>query len=225
MATVLTKHFLKLPLWFQSIKDVSATKSGIMNLPTILGVVVCTILSSCFVSWLGYYTPFMYITPVVASIGAGLLSTLQVHSGHAEWIGYQALYGIGLGFGMSQPMVVVQAVLAPADIPTGTAIINFMQSIGGAIFLCVAQNVFNNILLQRLVRDAPTADAAKIVATGATSLQSVVAQDLLPSVLEAYNSAITQAFYVGVALVAVSIFGALPIQWISVKGKKIEAGA
>lgn len=167
----------------------------------------------------------MYIAPVVASIGAGLLSTLQVDSNHPKWIGYQALYGIGLGFGMSQPMVVVQAVLAPADVPTGTAIITFMQSIGGALFVSVAQNVFNNILLQRLAQDAPTADASKIAATGATMLRSVVPQDLLPSVLEAYNSAITQAFYVGVALAAVSILGALPVQWISVKGKKIEPGS
>ena len=196
-----------------------------MNLPTILCVVICTILSGGLVGGLGYYTPFMYIGPIVASIGAGLLSTLQVDSGHAKWIGYQALYGIGLGFGMSQPMVVVQAVLAPVDVPTGTAIMTFMQSIGGALFVAVAQNVFNNSLLQRLAQDAPTADAAKIAGTGATTLHSVVPQSLLPSVLEAYNSAITQAFNVGVALAAVSILGALPIQWISVKRKTIEPGA
>jgi hypothetical protein len=196
-----------------------------MNLPTILGVVICTILSSGFVSGLGYYTPFMYIAPVVASIGAGLLSTLKVDSGHAKWIGYQTLYGIGSGFGMSQPMVVVQAVLAPADVPSGTAIITFMQSIGGALFVSVAQNVFNNTLLQRLAQDAPTADAAKIAATGATMLRYVVPENLLPSVLDAYNSAITQAFYVGVALAAVSILGGFPLQWISVKEKKIGPGA
>ena len=37
-----------------------------------------------------------------------MLSTLQVDSGSPAWIGYQALTGIGIGFGLQQAAVAVQ---------------------------------------------------------------------------------------------------------------------
>ena len=40
------------------------------------------------------------------AIGVGLLSTLTPDSGHAKWIGYQCIAGIGIGFGMQQPLIV-----------------------------------------------------------------------------------------------------------------------
>lgn len=44
-------------------------------------------------------------------------------------------------------------------------------------------------------------------------------------VLTAYNNALTQTYYVSVAMAALSIFGALGMEWKSVKGKKIETVA
>ena len=54
-------------------------------------------------------------------------------------------------------------------------------------------------------------------------LRHVVSEDVLPAVLVAYSNAITESFYVAVAMAAISIIGVLPVQWLSVKGKKIEA--
>ncbi|EAW08881.1 MDR family MFS transporter [Aspergillus clavatus NRRL 1] len=214
-----------LPIWFQAIKGVSATKSGIMNLPMLLGTVILSLLSGAMISYFGYYTPFMLAATVMMSIGGGLLSTLKVDSGHAAWIGYQALYGIGVGMGLQQPMIVVQTAVEAQDVPSATAIVMFMQTLGGALFVSVTQNVFQNQLFKNLTAQVPSVDPAAVMRAGATMLQRSVSKDVLPAVLSAYSSAITQAFYVGVALAAVSLFGALPIQWLSVKGKKIEMHA
>ncbi|KAE8379042.1 major facilitator superfamily domain-containing protein [Aspergillus bertholletiae] len=208
-----------LPMWFQSIKGVSATKSGIMNLPTVLAVVIFSITSGGLVGALGYYTPFMIIAPVIAAIGAGLLSTLQMDSSNATWIGYQILYGVGVGCGLQQPIVAVQGALAPADLPTGTVIVMFMQTIGGAIFMSVGQNVFQNQLMRNLATQAPSVDAAKVLQAGATMLRKTVSSDMLPVALKAYNSAITEAFYVAVAMAVLALPGGLVMQWISVKGR------
>lgn len=89
-----------LPIWFQAIKGSSATKSGIMSLPLILGLVIISIIGGGLITTLGYYTPFIIASAVLMSIGAGLLTTLETDSGHAKWIGYQALFGFGVGFGM-----------------------------------------------------------------------------------------------------------------------------
>ncbi|PQK17911.1 hypothetical protein BB8028_0009g01110 [Beauveria bassiana] len=215
-----------LPIWFQSIQGSSAVNSGIKSLPLILGLVVLSIISGGFVSALGYYTPFMIASAVLMAVGAGLLSTLEIDSGRNAWIGYQCIFGFGVGLGMQQPMVAMQASLQAADVAVGTAIIIFSQTLGGALFICVAQNVFQNKLKEVIgAANIPglTLDAVNYV--GATGARKHFEGEALAVVLSAYNTAITNCFYVAVALATLSMVGAAFTPWNSVKGKKIEMAA
>jgi hypothetical protein len=198
---------------------VTATQSGIMTLPMILGMITMSLLSGILVTLTGYYTPFMLVSPVLSSVGAGLLSTLQVGSGHSQWIGYQALYGMGIGIGIQQSVISIQTVLSPDDMPSATAILMFMQTLGGTIFISIAQTIFHTSLLRNLRTEAPAVDAVAIARAGANSFRDQVDGDLIPAVLRAYNSAIVYAFYVAVAVGVLAIFGALPMKCISVKRK------
>lgn len=211
-----------LPIWFQAIKGASATKSGIMNIPMILGLVIVSIISGGVITTVGYYTPFVIASTVFMAIGAGLLSTLQPDSGHSEWIGYQAMFGIGVGLGMQQTLIAIQAVLPAADIPIGTAIVMFSQTLGGALFISVAQNVFQNSLLKHVKSAVPDIDPALVLSTGATELVHAIPSRFLTGVRQAYNDAVTDTFYVAVALAVMTIFGSAFFEWKSVKGKKLE---
>lgn len=75
---------------------------------------------------------------------AGLLTTFDPSTGSQKWIGYQTMFGFGVGFGMQQALIAVQAVLPARDVPVGTAIVMFCQTLGGALFISVGQNVFTN---------------------------------------------------------------------------------
>lgn len=46
----------------------------------------------------------------------------------------------------------------------------------------------------------------------------------LPLVIEAYNTALTRCFYAGLAMSVVGFVGCFGMEWVSVKGKKIEVG-
>ncbi|KAK3116566.1 MFS sugar transporter [Teratosphaeriaceae sp. CCFEE 6253] len=214
-----------LPIWFQAIKGTSAVGSGIRNIPMILSLVIFSAVAGGAVSYLGYYTPFTLASSVLMAIGAGLLATLKVDSGSGAWIGYQILFGAGVGLGMQQTLVAVQTVLPREDIPIGTAIVMFSQTLGGALFISVAQNVFTNTLLQNLKKAVPNLDPAVVLATGATSLKDVISSEYLPGVQVAYNKSLQNTFYVAVAMSVVSIFGSALLEWKSVKGKKIEMAA
>ncbi|KAL3460667.1 MFS general substrate transporter [Aspergillus heterothallicus] len=214
-----------IPIWFQAIKNASATKSGIMNLPMLLSTVIAAMLAGGLVTTFGYYTQFLFLSPILMAIGAGLLSTFEVDTGHAAWIGYQVILGMGIGMGQQQPLIVVQAVLPVEDHPTGTALMVFAQTLGGALFISVGENIFHNKLLTNLASQAPGIDAQAVVAAGATMIREVVPESALPDVLVAYNDAICQTFYVGLAMAIFTILGSFPIQWISIKGKKLDMGA
>jgi EmrB/QacA subfamily drug resistance transporter len=211
-----------LPIWFQAVKGASAVHSGIMNLPMLIGVVVFSVFAGGVVTVVGYYAPFMIAGTAIASIGFGLITTFAPDTPAPVWIGYQILIGAGMGLGFQQPFIAVQTVLDMKDVPTGTSIITFMQTLGGALFVSVAQNVFTNKLVQYIAKYVPGLDPQVVLAAGATSIQHSIDPALLPGVTRAYSDALTQTFIVFVAMVVLSIIGALAVEWKSVKGKKIE---
>lgn len=212
-----------LPIWFQAIKGASAFKSGIMCIPMVLSLVLANIFTGIGTTVIGYYAPFYYAGLLLASIGAGLLSTFETTTGHDKWIGYQVLYGFGIGFGMQQPLITVQTVLPLKQIPTGTALVMFMQTFGGALFVSVAQNIFNNRLITELPKQAPGIDPEIILHTGATSLAKSLPANLLAGVKEAYNTALTETFYIAVAMACLMVIAAVFVEWKSLKARKPEA--
>ncbi|QSS61569.1 hypothetical protein I7I51_03746 [Histoplasma capsulatum] len=209
-----------LPIWFQAIKGVSAVNSGINILPTMLSVVVGGIAAGTLVSKIGYYTPFMILSTVFSSVGTGLMITFTKETGHAKWIGYQVLYGFGLGTGMQHGHMAAQTVLPKKDVPIGAALMLFAQSLGGAIFIAVGQNVFTNGLASRLAT-IPGIDVSTLVDGGATTLRDhIKSPKILDRVLSEYNDALLEAFHVAFALACLSLLGGLAMEWRNVKRQK-----
>ena len=213
-----------LPIWFQAVKGASAVNSGLMNLPMLISLVLTSIISGGLVTVVGYYTPFMIIGSVLMPIGYGLISTFHPGIAHDKWIGYQIIAGAGVGLGMQQPLMAVQTVLDIKDVPTGTSVIVFLQTLGGALFISICENIFTNYLSTYVKEYVPGLDPKVVLATGATGIQSVIPADQIDGVILAYSDALAKTFVVSTALAAMTIIGAAFIEWKSVKGKKMEVG-
>jgi hypothetical protein len=214
-----------LPMWFQAVKDASAVGSGIMNLPMLVSMVLLSVAAGAAVTVWGYYTPFMIAGAALAAVGYGLTTTFRPDTGSGAWIGYQILLGAGIGISFQQPLMAVQTVLDIDDVPTGTSLIIFLQTLGGALFVAVSQNVFTNKLVEYVGAYVPEIpDPSYILAVGATSVKDAFDEALLPGVKLAFNDALTQTFIVFTALAAISILGAVAVEWRSVKGKPVEIG-
>ena len=208
-----------IPIWFQAIKGVSAIKSGIDTLPLILSLVVASITAGILVQKLGYYVPFMIANSIIMSIGAGLITTFTPSTNHPKWIGYQIIFGLGLGLGMQQANLAAQAVLSRRDASTGVALIMFCQQLGGAVFVSVGQNVFSNELINGL-RPISGINPATVVKTGATEIKNVLDVRFLNQVRVAYNGALTKTFTAALVMAVLSIIGALSMEWKNIKKGK-----
>ncbi|KAF2107649.1 putative MFS multidrug transporter [Lophiotrema nucula] len=213
-----------IPLYFQALKNFSPLNSGLATLPAILALVIGTIMAGGMVQRLGYPAPFMIISAILASVGAGMISTWKISAGHDVWIGYQVLFGFGVGLGMQQPHMMTQIVLPRQQVPIGVSLMFLGQNLGGAIFIGVAQNVFADGLAGKL-SSVPGLNLSRqdVVQMGAVQIKEMVPKELLGIVLAAYREAIQKAIYVGVGLACVSMVGALCVEWRSVKeGKEAD---
>ncbi|KAK0751939.1 major facilitator superfamily domain-containing protein [Schizothecium vesticola] len=213
-----------IPIWFQAIRGVSALDSGILLLPLCLPMVVSSIICGVLTTKIGYYTPFLIIGAVFMSIGAGLLTTWEVDTPLSKQIGYQFIYSWGLGLSFQAPNLAAQTVLPTRDVPVGSTLMFFTQLLGGAIFISVGQNVLNNQLLQQLGH-VEGFDLRVLDSHGATSIIQALPEAMRNEVLRGYNEALRKVFLVGLIMTALMVFGAVGMEWKSVKTKGQVKGA
>ncbi|KAL4751927.1 hypothetical protein BDW72DRAFT_172467 [Aspergillus terricola var. indicus] len=214
------------PIWFQAIKGTDAVTAGVDLLPLILSEIVAIAISGALVAQVGFFAPFFIASSVVMSVGAGLCLLLDVHTSTSKWVGYQFLYGFGVGLGFQQGTVAAQAVLPFNDVALGTAVVVFLQVLGGSIFVSVAQSQFTSRLVANLLElNIPGISPEDIVHAGATALRDLVPEESLPQVLVAYNDAIIKALRVGVITAAISLLGAVGVEWKNMKKPKGETEA
>lgn len=207
-----------LPIWFQAIKGSSPIRSGILILPMVIGIVVSSLSAGLLTKKLGYYTPWMILSSVLSPIGAGLITTITPSTSGGALIGYQALAGLGIGFGAQQSSIAAQTVLARPDVAIGASLMMFCQLLGGAVFICVGNNIFQSSLVKNLaqISGINLGSAANV---GATDLRHAVPVEVLPQVLVAYNAALRDMFYLVTGLACAMFVGAAAMEWKSVKSQ------
>lgn len=153
-----------------------------------------------------------------------MLYTLAVDTSSGKWIGYQILAGFGAGCGVQIPFVAVQVVLSSKDMPSGNAITIFFNSLGGAISISIAQNIFQNGLYKYVPIYAPNVSSETVIGAGATYLREVISDADLPGVLQAYTLSIDNAFIISIATGGIAVCCACFVESKSVKGKKLAPG-
>ncbi|KAH7372287.1 major facilitator superfamily domain-containing protein [Pyrenochaeta sp. MPI-SDFR-AT-0127] len=215
---------LWMPEWFQVIKGDSPVQSGVSLLPAMLAQTVSTIIAGGLTTVLGYYNPWLLAGTALMSIGCGLFTTFEVTTSSSMWIGYQVIFGLGTGMFITSPLIAVQSVLSAADTPIGIATVTFFQMFGGSLFAALSQTIFNEQLLKELMKNAPSVNIQALLAAGTIGIHKVASLEQLPGVLQSYNVALMDTFYLAAATSAAGFVFALWLPWISVKSKNLAAG-
>lgn len=209
-----------IPIWFQAIRGASAVRSGIDLLPFMIAIIGSIMSGGYLCSKVGYYNPFMFAPVTLGAAGAGLIYTWDIETSTSKLIGYQILYAIGVGLGIQQAIVAVQAGSKNVDIPSGIALLCFAENFGGAVFVSVAQNLWANRLASKLENIAGV-DPAQVVKTGATDITSLTQDpEILAAIRVAYNDALSQPFLVALILLCTATIGTLGVDWKSIKPAK-----
>ena len=164
--------------------------------------------------------PFLLLGICISSIGAGLLTVLRVNTSVGAWVGYQIVYGFGLGACFQGPNMAAQTVLPRNEVSIGASLMLFSQTLFGAIFISVGQNVLDGALATRLARVSPDITPQRIAAAGATGILKVIPAQFHAAALKAYNDSLRVCFRVAVIMACLAILGGAVMEWRNVKGGK-----
>ena len=121
------------PLFVQGVIGTSATSSGVVLTPLLLGAVVTSFISGQIVSRTGRYRPNTLIGPVVLGAGELLLWRMGVNTTNAQAARNMVICGIGLGAMMQIFVLSVQNSVSRSAMGTATALTQFSRSIGATL--------------------------------------------------------------------------------------------
>jgi MFS family permease len=134
------------PLFVQGVIGTSATSSGVVLTPLLLGAVTTSFLSGQIVSRTGRYRPNTLIGPVVLGIGELLLWRMGVNTTNAEAARNMVIAGIGLGMMMQIFVLSVQNSVSRAQMGSATALTQFSRSIGATLGVTLMGVIVNQRL-------------------------------------------------------------------------------
>ncbi|TGO26054.1 hypothetical protein BPAE_0067g00260 [Botrytis paeoniae] len=227
MAGMLTLSYY-LPIYFQGVRGVQPTMSGVYTLPGILSQMLFAIVSGFAVQKIGYYLPFSIVGGCFTAIGYGLISIYTPSTPASKWIGYQILGGIGRGLSMQMVIIAIQNNLTGTKIVIAQTLVIFFQYLGGALCLTFASIIFAVKLKSGLRVYAPTVDPQLVIEAGATAYRNVIPKDQVMNVVTAYNLAINHCFYLAAGLAAGVMLFVWGMGWKKIEGrsdgKNVKAG-
>jgi EmrB/QacA subfamily drug resistance transporter len=134
------------PLFVQGVIGTSATSSGVVLTPLILGAVTTSFISGQIVSRTGRYRPNTLIGPVILGAGMFLLWRMGVPPRHGEAARNMVIAGIGLGMMMQIFVLSVQNSVARAAMGSATALTQFARSIGATLGVTLMGVIVNQNL-------------------------------------------------------------------------------
>ena len=121
------------PLFVQGVIGTSATSSGVVLTPLLLGAVVTSFISGQIVSRTGRYRPNTLIGPLILGAGALLLWRMGVNTTNGQASRNMLIAGIGLGMMMQIFVLSVQNSVSRSAMGSATALTQFSRSIGATL--------------------------------------------------------------------------------------------
>ncbi len=222
-----------LPQYLQLVHGVSATESGLLLLPLLVGLLAMSISSGLYISRTGRYRWFPLAGTIGVTIGLVLLTRLGAHTSLGLVSLYILVFGLGLGLFMQVLTLVVQNAVPMKQMGVGTSSVTFFRSMGGAIGASALGAVLTAGLTAEFPRFLPRAALAAGGDKQAQLIQSPAVLDKLKitdpalheGIIQAYSHAIDRLFLVAVPVSVLSIIAALFINQVQLRASNTQPRA
>jgi EmrB/QacA subfamily drug resistance transporter len=203
--------------YMQLARGATPTEAGLMTIPMIAGLLICSIVVGALITRWGRWKPFLIVGAVFLIAGSTLLSTIHYDTNFALVSLYMFLLGAGVGMTMQNLVLVVQNTARPTEVGVASSGVTFFRSLGGTIGVAVmgaalAARVTD--LMGERKDDIMTAigglgDAgaawAEALKSGAIPSVSSMPESLRVIIEDIYATGISHAFLIGVPFAVLSL--------------------
>jgi EmrB/QacA subfamily drug resistance transporter len=178
-----------LPAFFQVVRGISPTISGVYLLPLMLGLLLVSIGSGQVISRTGKYRFFPIAGAGLTTLGLYLLSLMGVGSSTLQDAIYMFVLGAGIGGVMQVLVTIVQNAVPHSELGVATSAATFFRSIGGSFGTAIFGAIFSNVLIGNLTRHLH----------GVALPKGFSSADITPAVLSHLSEAVRTGFVAGYA--------------------------
>ncbi|KXJ85804.1 major facilitator superfamily domain-containing protein [Microdochium bolleyi] len=219
-------HITILPTYLQTVHGLSATISGLYQLPITGSNISAMAIASTVVSKTGKLLPFLYAGPPIYLVGAVLLQRLQPDSPLSWILGSAVPVGAGFGSTVQGCLLTVQnACSTPEtreDMPVAAVMEVFAQQLGRSVAISIAQSVFVQKLYTGLealaASSSPSGEQNVLLGLAGQGLEQMVRTmdtfepGMRTAVRGALSLAVTTAFILPVAAMAIASVATLLVE-------------
>jgi predicted MFS family arabinose efflux permease len=183
-----------LPLYQQTIQGASATVSGLMLTPMMLGSTVTSIVAGQVTAKTGRYKIFPILGGGLMGVGMFLLTDLGASTSRLTSGIYYVVLGLGLGCLMQMISLIAQNSVEQKDMGVASSARMFFQQIGGSLGVAAFGAIFARQLTQSLAGLARgsgvhiSASGGQLDPTAVDKLPAVVKHDVFGAIAHAVDS-------------------------------------
>jgi EmrB/QacA subfamily drug resistance transporter len=233
---------LYLPLFVQGVLGDSATNSGIVLTPMMIGFMVSSIVGGQLLSRTGRYKILAIFGFIVAAAGMFLLSRMVPTTSEGEVVRNMIITGLGIGVMMSLFTIVVQNAFPYRQLGEVTASLTFFRSIGSTMGVAVMGTIMINAYQTAMQSNLPAIVKRAVPADRLAQLQNpqlllspdflakiqhsfaslgpqglVIFRQLIEAIRLSLSTAITHVFFLGFIIMLVGLVSVLFLREIPLR--------
>ncbi|KAG0329342.1 hypothetical protein BG004_002353 [Podila humilis] len=200
-----------IPLYFQVVQGKSATTSGLLLMPNVVGFSAMTVASSFLLKWFRDFRHHIWIGMSIVTISVGLMILFDVQTGIGAQIAIILLMGCGMGLIFQNCIIAVQQVSRKEDMAVATVLCQFSNSLGNSIGVAVCGTTLNNALAKNLAAlpEAIQSIVAELDVVNNVSAMGRLEDDMRVLVIRAYADSFQILFKVLTPIAAAGLLAAL----------------
>ena len=215
-----------LPAFFQVVRGISPTISGVYLLPLMAGLLLVSIGSGQLISKTGKYRFFPIAGTALMTLGLFLLHLMDAGSSTFLDAIYMLVLGMGIGGVMQVLVIIVQNGVPHSELGVATSGATFFRSIGGSFGTAIFGAIFSNVLIGNLARHLHGISLPKgfSSADATPALLSHLPAAVHAGFVAGYAESIQTVFLIAVPIAALAFLASWLIPQVQLK-QWPEAGA
>ncbi|MBZ5610052.1 MAG: MFS transporter [Acidobacteriia bacterium] len=210
-----------IPLFMQGVLGVTATRSGSLLTPMMLGFVVASATAGNIIGRTGRYRIVALTGASLATVGIFLMAAMDGNTAQWEVIRNMIIAGLGMGSVMPVYTLAVQNVAPPAHMGSATASSQFFRSIGGTVGVATYGSILLRNYHANFARNVPAGTPPRVLAllnnplqlrqaslgkaSGMQPADLLLIRHLLGNVREALLAGLHHIFVIGSVLMVVAV--------------------